>query len=247
MESNLAIAQAKYWQLRQLGMFADLDGSAVRRLGEHSATELIEAGRTVYRFGDLADRVYVLKSGCVRVSRASDDGKELTLYFVRPGEIFGELAIVGKERRSTCAMVIEDAFMYAVARDRFEHFMLGHPEISLAVARTIGRRKELTERRMLDLVYKDVRSRVAGVLAELADEFGASDELGVRIDLPLTQTDLAQLVGSTRETTSTVFNELRRAGLVEAEGRTVWVLDTDALGGKLLSSDARKGRSGQAA
>ena len=229
MESSLAIAQAKFWHLKQVVLFADLASNDVREFGEYFDTELIEAGRHVYEFGDLADRVYVLKSGKIKITRTSDRGREFILYFIRPGEAFGELAITGRERHSGSATVIDDAFICTVGWQDFERFMLQHPAVSLELAKIIGRRKERTEGRILDLVTKDVRTRLAHTLAELADEFGRSDKGKTLIDLRLTQTDLAQLVGSTRETTSTVFNEFRRSGLVAAEGKRIWVLDTPAL------------------
>jgi len=241
--SSLAVAQAKYWQLKQVALFADLGVDEVRRLGEHLDTELVEAGRRIYQFGDLADRVYVLKTGRVRVSRASSDGKEFTLYFVSPGEIFGELAVTGRELRASGATAVEDAFVCSIERPQFERLVVRHPGLALELARVIGERKERTERRLLDLISKDVRARLAATLAELAREFGVAERRGVRVDLPLTQTDLAQLVGSTRETTSTVFNEFRRGGLVDSEGKTVWVLDPEGLGGYPLRSSGRPNRA----
>ncbi len=229
METSPAVEQAKYWHLKQVALFAELESTEVRRLGGHFDTELVEAGERIYQFGDLAERVYVLKSGHIKITRASDDGKEFILYFISPGEIFGELAITGRERRTGTATVVDDAFICAVDRHHFEAFMLRHPEVSLEVARVIGRRKDSTERRVLDMISKDVRTRLAHTLAELARDFGLVEKRRVRIDLRLTQSDLAQLVGSTRETTSTVFNEFRRQGLVDSEGKTVWVLDPDAL------------------
>ena len=245
MESSLAIAQAKYWHLRQVALFAQLAAPEVRRIGELFDTALVEAGERIYQFGDRADRIYILKSGRIKVTRASSTGKEFILYFISPGEIFGELAITGKEFRTGTATVLEDAFICAIDRVHFEAFMLRHPEVSLHVSRVIGRRKDSTERRVLDLISKDVRTRLANTLAELATDYGTPEERGVRIDLRLTQSDLAQLVGSTRETTSTMFNEFRRAGLVDSEGRTVWVLDPEALGGYAL--DRRVRRSSRAA
>lgn len=240
MESSLAIAQAKYWHLKQVALFAQLAAPEVRQIGEHFDTALVEAGERIYQFGDLADRVYILKSGRIKVTRASSDGKEFILYFISPGEIFGELAITGKELRTGTATVLEDAFICAIDREHFEAFMLRHPEVSLNVSRVIGGRKDRIERRVLDLISKDVRTRLADTLAELAADYGTREKRGVRIDLRLTQSDLAQLVGSTRETTSTVFNEFRRAGLVDSEGRTVWVLDPEALGGYALTPRARR-------
>ncbi len=231
METSPAIAQAKYWHLKQVALFADLEGTEVRRLGEHFDTDLVEAGQHVYQFGDLAERIYVLKSGRVKITRTSDEGKEFILYFISPGEIFGELAITGRERRTCTATVVDDAFICAVDRPHFEAFMLRHPEVSLEVSRVIGRRKDATERRVLDMISKDVRTRLAHTLADLARDFGVREKRRVRIDLRLTQSDLAQLVGSTRETTSTVFNEFRRQGLVDSEGKNIWVLDPETLGG----------------
>jgi len=245
MESSQALAQAKYWQLKQVALFADLDGAEVRQLGEHFDTELIEAGQRIYQFGDVADRVYVLKAGRVKVARASSDGKEFILYYVSPGEILGELAITGQELRSGTATVVDDAFVCAIEREHFEGCMLRNPRLSLEVSRIIGERKERTERRLLDLISKDVRTRLASTLAELAHDFGERGARGVRIGIPLTQTELAQLVGSTRETTSTIFNEFRRGGLVDSEGKTVWILDPEALGG--YAPRSRAGRPTRAA
>ena len=243
MQSSLAVAQAKYWHLKQLGLFADLAARDVREFGEHFDTKLVEAGRQVYDFGDRADRVYVLKSGKIKITRAADDGKEFILYFIRPGEVFGELAITGRARRSSSATVLEDAFICVVDTEEFERFMLQHPGVSLEISKIIGRRKDHMERRMLDLVTKDVRTRLAHTLAGLAADFGRRDDNGILIDLRLTQTDLAQLVGSTRETTSTVFNEFRRDGLVESEGRSIWVLDSPALAEYAWTPRSRSSRA----
>lgn len=118
MESSLAIAQAKYWHLRQVALFAQLAAPEVRRIGELFDTALVEAGERIYQFGDPADRIYILKSGRIKVTRASSTGKEFILYFISPGEIFGELAITGKEFRTGTATVLEDAFICAIPRCR---------------------------------------------------------------------------------------------------------------------------------
>ncbi|MFQ5742096.1 MAG: Crp/Fnr family transcriptional regulator [Acidobacteriota bacterium] len=230
METALAISQAKYWHLKQVDLFHGLASSEVRQLGDFFDTDLYEQGTQIYCAGDLSDRIYVLKSGKVKLSKTAEDGKEFILYFIRPGEVFGELAITGQALRSGSATVVEDAFVCSIRREHFEDFILRNPDVALEISKIIGERKQKIEQRVLDLVTKDVRTRLAHTLGQLADEFGLEEEDGrMRIDLRLTQSDLAQLVGSTRETTSTVFNEFRRDGLVESEGRSIWVLNHDAL------------------
>jgi CRP/FNR family transcriptional regulator len=229
MQSALAVSQAKYWHLRQVDLFSGLATSEVRHLGELVETDLREQGEAIYREGDLSDTIYVLKSGKIKLSRISEDGKELTLCYVRPGEVFGELAITGQELRNGTATVVEDAFICSIGRDHLEGYLGRNPRLALEFSRIIGRRKQQIESRIIDLVSKDVRTRLAHALSELAADFGYDDDRGTLIDLPLTQSDLAQLVGSTRETTSTIFNEFRRDGLVDSEGRSIWVLDPEAL------------------
>ncbi len=229
MQSALAVSQAKYWHLRQVDLFSGLASAEVRRLGELVDTELREQGEVIYRVGDLSDTIYVLKSGKIKLSRTSEDGKEMILYYIRPGEVFGEVAITGQELRNGTATVVEDAFMCSIRRDDLEEYLGRIPGLALEFSRIIGRRKQQIESRVIDLVSKDVRTRLAQALSELATDFGCEAERGTLIDLPLTQSDLAQLVGSTRETTSTVFNEFRRNGLVDSEGRSIWVLDPEAL------------------
>jgi len=236
-ERSPAAAQARYWHLKQVAMFGGLPGTDIRRLGEHSETGLVEAGQHVYQAGDPADSVYVLKSGRIKVTRA-EDGKELILYFVSPGEILGELTITGCRRRSGTATALEDAFICAIGGAYFEELMLRHPKVAVEVVRVIGGREERAEKRALEMISKDVPTRLAHMLVELAADFGERKRRGVRLDLPLTQSDLAQLVGSTRETVSTVFNEFRRAGLVDSAGRTIWVLDPGRLEGYSLTVGA---------
>jgi len=229
MQSALAVSQAKYWHLRQVDLFSGLATSEVRQLGDLVETELREQGEAIYREGDLSDTIYVLKSGKIKLSRTSEDGKELILCYVRPGEVFGELAITGQELRNGSATVVEDAFICGIRRDHLDECLGRNPGLALEFSRIIGRRKHQIESRIIDLISKDVRTRLAGALSELATDFGIDEDRGTLIDLPLTQSDLAQLVGSTRETTSTVFNEFRRDGLVDSEGRSIWVLDPEAL------------------
>jgi len=243
MVSALAVSQAKYWHLKQVELFDNMESSDLKELGERVETELVEQGTDIYRAGDLSDRVYLLKSGTVKLWRESDDGKEFILHFMRSGDLFGELAIIEQEVRTETATVLEDAFVCSVGCHEFEDFLSRHPSVALRISRVIGERKERLEKRVLDLVAKDVRTRLAHTLARLADEFGHPDGDGISIELRLTQSDLAHLVGSTRETTSTVFNEFRRAGFVDSEGRTVRVLQPERLAGYTWDPDVKTGRA----
>ena len=122
-----------------------------------------------------------------------------------------------------------DAFVCVIERDQFEGYVHQHPDLALHVGCVISRRRRRAEDLVGALLSQDVKTRLARTLVRLAAEHGDADEQGIRVDLRLTQTDLGQLVGSTRETTSMAFNAFRRDGLVEAKDRVIWVLDHEGL------------------
>lgn len=229
METALAVSQAKYWHLKQVGLFSGLPDAELRQLVGIADLRLFKSGEEIFRSGDMADRVYVIRTGKVRVYRAMEDGKETTLSYRAPGQMVGEPAITGEAFRHDCAEVVEDAFICIIDRERFRGYLLRHPELALQIAGVIARRRADAEDRMIDLLSKDVKTRLAHALARLAEQYGQQEDDGIYIDLRLTQTDLGQLVGSTRETTSMAFNAFRREGLVDAEDRTVVVFDKEAL------------------
>lgn len=229
METTLAVSQAKYWHLRQMTLFSTLADWELRQLVNIADLRLLKQGEEVYRSGDLADRLYLLRTGKAKLSRQTEDGKEIILTFVGPGELFGENSVTGEPCRHENAVIMEDAFVCVIERDRFQSYLMEHPELALRITQIISDRKRAMENRVIDLLSKDVRTRLAHSLVELADRYGDADDRGLRIDIRLTQTDLGQLVGSTRETTSMAFNAFRRRGYVESEDRVIWVLDREAL------------------
>lgn len=229
METALAVSQAKYWHLKQVGLFSTLADWELRQLVNIADLRLFKRGEDVFLTGDLSEHFFILRNGKIKLYRVTDDGKEVIFGFHGPGDIFGETAVTGEPYRSDSARVVDDAFVCIIDRDRFAGYLMEHPDLALRITRVIAERKQAVEQRVLDLMSKDVRTRLAHALARLADRYGQQDEDGLRIDLRLTQTDLGQLVGSTRETTSMAFNAFRRSGLVRAKDRVIWVLDRDAL------------------
>ena len=229
MQATLAVSQAKYWHLKQVDLFSTLADWELRQLVNISDLRLFKRGEDVYLSGDLSDRLYILRTGKVKLYRETDDGKAVILGFQGPGDLFGETAVTGEAYRTDSASVVDDAFVCIIDRDRFGGYLLEHPDLALRITRVIAARKQVIEQRVLDLLSKDVRTRLAHALADLAHRYGEDDDRGVRLGLRLTQTDLGQLVGSTRETTSMAFNTFRRDGLVDAKDRVIWVLDQEAL------------------
>lgn len=229
METALAVSQAKYWHLRQMGLFESVANRELQQLVEVAELRLVKAGTELYRAGDLAHQLYVIRSGKVKLWRPLPDDKRMVLDFHGTGAVVGEAAALGEQLHSDSAEVTDDAFLCAIDGEDFHACLARHPALALEIGAVLARRRRRAEEFAAALLSQDVRTRLAHALVRLAAEHGVRDEAGIRIDLGLTQTDLGQLVGSTRETTSMAFNGFRREGLVEARDRVVWVYDVEAL------------------
>lgn len=226
---TLIDAQTKYWRLRRLELLDCLSDVEVKELGSLCQVRVLERGAVIYDAGENSDLVFILEHGAVKLSRVSEDGREVNVGVLGPMEIFGERALAGEPVRVDCAAVLEDAVVCGFDQQAFERFLLAHPELALRVTKLVGERLRRVESRIQDILFKDVRTRFAHTVARLASKFGEEAPEGRRIGLRLTQTDLAHLIGSTRETISTIFNEFRRDGLLGSDGHYIIVRDLDAL------------------
>ncbi len=221
--------QTKYWHLRRSDLLDGYSDADVKELGRLCDMRVFAREAAIYEVGDPSDNIYILESGSVKLSRAAEDGREVNVSVLGPMEIFGELALAGERTRLDSARVLEDAVVCGFPRDAFERFLVAHPELALRITKLIGERLRRVETRIQDILFKDVRTRLAHTVARLATKFGEDVPEGRRIGMRLTQADLAQLIGSTRETTSTIFNEFRRQGLVGTDGHHIIVRDVESL------------------
>jgi CRP/FNR family transcriptional regulator len=220
--------QAKFWRLRRSELLRDLAPAAIRDLGALCRIRVVERGASIYSVGEPADAIFLVESGAIELSRVLT-GRQVSLAILGPMDAFGEAALAGVEKRADAASAVEDSILCAVEALPFEKFLTAHPDLALRFTQLLVRRLLRVEDRIQDILFENVRTRLAHTIARLARRFGEHVPGGTRLNLRLTQTDLAQLIGSTRETTSTMFNELRREGLVENDGPYIVARDPDIL------------------
>jgi len=176
------------------------------------------AGEIVFREGDEGDTCYVVRSGQVRAIREHSDGRSITLAAFGPGEIFGELAMFDDERRSATIEAVEDTEAMAILGSDMRRLLQAHPEIAVKMLGGLGRRLRETNERLARQSFQTVQSRVASVLADMVAA-ARSQGAGERdVLITATQSDLAQLAGSSRESASRFLAVLERAGVI-TQGR----------------------------
>ncbi len=193
-------------------------------LAREGAVREISARRftPVFAEGDPAEIVYFLFSGLVKLHHRSPDGKEVIFHVVSAGEIFGEEAIEEDARRSCSAEVLQDSICYPIPRSGLLTFADSRPGFWQAFSRALVERERHLCRKVEMLCLREVESRILFYLHELAGRLGASGQ-EADFEIPLSQSELANLIGATRETTSTTLNSLARQGRVKLGRRMVVV------------------------
>src|SRR5699024_5130680 len=159
-------------------------------------------GQTLFNEGDEGDRLYVILSGKVKLTRTAMDGRENLLGVLGPSEMFGELSLFDPRPRTASAVAVTDAVLAGLGHDDLRPFLSSRPHVSLQLLKALAARLRRTNDVMADLVFTDVPGRVAKALLELAEKFGKEGEDGLHVHHDLTQEELAQFVGASRETGS---------------------------------------------
>lgn len=173
--------------------------------------------------------VYVLEKGRIRILRLSSTGDEVTLGYVSEGEVFGELPSFGDHPRESFAVARTPSSVWKIPLSLFRRWMLTKPTITLEITRQMGERMKRVESRVENLVFGDVRARLATVLLELAEDFGRSDGECCVIDLGVSQGELATLIGSTRQSVNAAMSALKDEGLLRLTGRRTELIDSERL------------------
>jgi CRP-like cAMP-binding protein len=176
------------------------------------------AGEIVFREGDTGDTCYVVRDGRFRAVREHTDGRSITLATFGPGDIFGELAMFDDERRSATVEALDDAEALAILGGDMRRLLRTHPDIAVKLLGAVTRRLRETNERLARQSFQTVQSRVASVLAELVAAARAEGSGEADVLITATQTDLAQLAGSSRESASRFLAVLERAGVI-TQGR----------------------------
>lgn len=220
-----------FWHLHGLDFLSELSEDETARLLRGASSREYGPGETVFEPAARPHSVYLLERGLVRIYRLSAAGDEATLGYVRPGEVFGELGAFSDLPRESFAQAVRASHVWRVARAGLLRVLQEHPRIALEVTAQIGNRFKRIESRVESLVFRNLRSRIAHILLELAEDFGHEDGKGVSIDIPLSQQDLAALVGATRQSVNLCLRELREAGLIRYRNRRFAVPDVAALRG----------------
>lgn len=217
------------WYLRKIPLLEGVTPERLTELAQEVEIREIPRRQVIYLPGDPGDRVFFINGGRVKCSKVTRDGKELTLAYRGAGHIFGELCVIDGTPRDEMAEAMKNAIITEVPRDLFKELLLSDSKLCFTFACIVGDRRRQIETKLEHLVFRDVQAKLAALLLELADEYGVEHEDGTQIGLKITHQEMANLIGSTRETISLTLAQFKKKGLLDLNGRTVILKDNDGL------------------
>jgi CRP/FNR family transcriptional regulator, cyclic AMP receptor protein len=222
--------EQKYWYLKGCSLFECLTDQQVRRLEARAKARDFRRGALVYVPSDVGDCVLLLVSGRVKIFHNTQDGKQALLALIDPGEVFGELALLEPERREEYAEAMEPSTVVLIPADEIQRLMAEHPDLSLRMTKLMGLGLRRFERRLKSLLFRSNRERVVHLLFDLAEKYGRyTSDGGITVSIGLSHQELANIIGSTRETVTLVLGELQDEGTISIARKEIVMLQVARL------------------
>jgi CRP-like cAMP-binding protein len=192
-------------------------------------TVKIAKGSILFKEGDDGEHLYVIIDGKLKLGTSSGDGRENLLSILGPGEMFGELSLFDPGPRTSTATAVTDAKLLSLSHEKVIPWLKQNPEVSLQLLTRLSQRLRRTNEAVGDLVFSDVPGRVAKALIDLGERFGKTGAEGLLVNHDLTQEELAQLVGASRETVNKALADFAGRGWLKLDGRSVLITDVERL------------------
>lgn len=228
----------RFWHLRAGSLFEGLEPAELSRLEAVSASRKFARGELIYLPADLGDSALLLVEGRVKLYAVTPDGKQAVLGYVEPGEVFGELPVVTGGKRDEFAEPVAPSLIVSIPRDAILDLAGTRPGFALAVTKLIGFRRKRYERRLKSLLFKSTRERLVHLLLEFAERYGRRNRADgpVALTVKFTHQELANVIGSTRESVTVLLGQLQYERLIEVARRRIVITNLPALAAEVGQS-----------
>lgn len=222
--------ETKLWHLENFNLFKTLNAFEKVKMSTKVKHNKMKKNEYIYFPEDPSSSIFFLKKGRVKIGTYSDNGKEIIKAILNPGEVFGELSLVGEDKRNDFAMALDnDLVVCSLGMKDMEDMIEKNPLIGLKVTKMIGFRLQKIERRLESLIFKDARTRIVDFIIELGREKGKTIGQEILVKHNLTHLDMANLTATSRQTVTTVLNELKEQNLIHLERNKFLIRDIDNL------------------
>ena len=215
--------------LSRASLFHGADAESVQALSAQFHIRNVRSGTVLFREGEPGELLYIVIAGKVKLGRRAPDGRENLIAVMGPSDQFGELSLLDPGPRTETATTVTHARLAELPQAALHQWVLERPQIATQLLQILARRLRRTDTMLTDLIFVDVRGRVAKQLLLLAQRFGTREGGQLRVTHDLTQEELAQLVGASRETVNKALVDFARRGWIQLDGKAVLIHDPQSL------------------
>ncbi len=211
--------------LKYVPIFSEIDDETLEKISQLGVRKQFTKDSVVLFEHESGAALFVIAKGKVKVSRVSEDGKEVILTILNESDFFGEMAILDGLSRSANVTAMEDSEIFIIQRSDFLDLLQAHPEVSIALLQELTRRLRAADMKIKSLSLKDAEGKVATVILQIADDVGMIKQGTVEIEKLPYQHDLANMAGTSRETISRTLHSFAKKGFVELDGSRLRIID----------------------
>jgi len=223
------LCEHEVWHLKKLNFFPSVTEEELQALIPSVKSYKYKKGDTIYFAGERADYVYLVKDGYVRLSRLTPEGRSLTLDIFDPGDIFGEMVLVGEDRRAEIAEAMQSCTLWLLPKSGLQAIVEQNPKMALQITKIIGLRRTQIENKISNLLTT-VPVRLARLLIMLAERYPGRTTKGHRfIKIRLTHRDIGDLIAANREIVTATLNRFKKDGTIAFMKNMVVLTDEAAL------------------
>lgn len=219
----------KLWYLKNCPLFDRMSAEELAKIESSSRIRAFPRKSPIYLPADSSQDVFLLAAGRIKLCHLTPEGKQSILAFIEPGEIFGELAMLDGGEREEYAETLEKSTVVLIPRQTIERMMEAKAELTIGITKMIGLRRRRIERRLKNLLFLSNRDRLIHLLLDLVEQYGEPTDSGIALSIKLSHQDLANVIGSTRETVTVLLGELQLEGLLSVGRRKIVLKKPDEM------------------
>ncbi|KXG74331.1 Crp/Fnr family transcriptional regulator [Thermotalea metallivorans] len=216
MEKNIEL-------LKHIPLFSQLNDKSLEKIASITVEKKYRKGTIIFMEGDPGEAIFFIKSGKVKISKTSSDGRELILNIYGSGDVFAEVTIFNDVKYPATAEVVEDAVIGVVMNRELEELVKGDADLALQIIKILNKRLYMAQMKLKQMALSDTYVRTAQMIIKLAQEHGVEKNSVIELKLELSRQELANMIGTARETVSRALSQFKKEGSIDISGKKIIV------------------------
>jgi CRP-like cAMP-binding protein len=213
----------KLWYLSQISLLEALTMEELQEIESMTPMTTLRRGEMIQTPDSFREGLYFLKQGKLKLYKISPDGKQFIVSVLGSGNVFGEIDSFSLGTKDTFIETMDETLLCSLGKEQFEKFLVDRPELTVKIMKELSRLLKERDAMLEQLALNNVHDRILHLLKTLAEKFGVKEDVFQKIDMPLSHQEIANMIGSTRETVTSILNELSLKGIIKTGRMSVHV------------------------